>query len=112
MLIWLLGYGRKSGMTRHLKLLIVGGYGVFGGRIVAPLEDDPRLTMLVAGRSRERASAFCEARGATKAAARAAGLRSQRRPRRADRDRSRRDHATAGYASRKVRTWLTNNSWC
>jgi hypothetical protein len=52
-------------MTRILKLLIVGGYGVFGGRIVALLEDDPRLTLLVAGRSLGKAGAFCEARGAT-----------------------------------------------
>jgi Domain of unknown function (DUF4166)/Saccharopine dehydrogenase NADP binding domain len=54
-------------MAQHLKLLIVGGYGVFGGRIVALLEDDPRLTLLVAGRSLDRASAFCKTRGATKA---------------------------------------------
>jgi hypothetical protein len=52
-------------MTQGLKLLIVGGYGVFGGRIVALLEDDPRLTLLVAGRSLDKAGAFCNARGAT-----------------------------------------------
>ena len=54
-------------MTRQLKLLIVGGYGVFGGRIVALLEDDPRLMLLVAGRSLDKARSFCAGRGATRA---------------------------------------------
>lgn len=34
-----------------MKLLVVGGYGTFGGRIVDLLENKPRLTVLVAGRS-------------------------------------------------------------
>src|SRR6185369_2227291 len=46
-------------MAQELKLLIVGGYGVFGGRIVELLKDDPRLTLLVAGRSFAKARAFC-----------------------------------------------------
>ena len=37
------------------RVLIVGGYGVFGGRLVALLEDEPRLTLIVAGRSLQRA---------------------------------------------------------
>ncbi|HEY4167785.1 MAG TPA: saccharopine dehydrogenase NADP-binding domain-containing protein [Reyranella sp.] len=42
-----------------LRVLIVGGYGIFGGRIVELLKDDPRLALIVAGRSPERAKAFC-----------------------------------------------------
>ena len=38
----------EAGMT--LRVLIIGGYGTFGGRIVAVLEDDPRLTLIIAGR--------------------------------------------------------------
>jgi hypothetical protein len=48
----------------HLRVLIVGGYGVFGGRIVALLEDEPRLTLIVAGRSRGRAEEFARSRSA------------------------------------------------
>lgn len=50
-----------------MRLLIVGGYGVFGGRIVELLESEPRLTILVAGRSAEKAAAFCASRGAVRA---------------------------------------------
>ena len=46
-----------------MKLLIVGGYGTFGGRIVELLENDARLTLIVAGRSAQSAQAFCAARG-------------------------------------------------
>jgi hypothetical protein len=42
-----------------LTILILGGYGVFGGRLVRLLADDVRLTVIVAGRCLERASAFC-----------------------------------------------------
>jgi hypothetical protein len=42
-----------------LRVLIVGGYGIFGGRIVELLKDEPRLALIVAGRSVERAQAFC-----------------------------------------------------
>jgi Domain of unknown function (DUF4166)/Saccharopine dehydrogenase NADP binding domain len=47
-------------MTRALRVLIVGGYGVFGGRLVELLQHDARLTLLVAGRSLARAREFCE----------------------------------------------------
>jgi hypothetical protein len=49
-------------MTGALRVLIVGGYGVFGGRLVELLQDDARLTLLVAGRSLSRAREFCERR--------------------------------------------------
>lgn len=42
-----------------MRILIVGGYGVFGGRIVRLLADEPRLTLIVAGRSAARAHVFC-----------------------------------------------------
>src|SRR6266576_2879577 len=45
-----------------MKVLIVGGYGTFGGRIVELLDNEPRLTMLVAGRSLSRAVAWCKGR--------------------------------------------------
>ena len=46
----------------ELRVLVVGGYGTFGGRVVALLEDEPRLTLIVAGRSLSRARAFVAAR--------------------------------------------------
>lgn len=50
-----------------MKLLIVGGYGTFGGRIVQLLENEPRLELIIAGRSLARAEAYCKGRGATEA---------------------------------------------
>jgi len=47
-----------------MKLLIVGGYGTFGGRIIQLLENEPRLTLIVAGRSLAKAEAWCDSRGA------------------------------------------------
>jgi hypothetical protein len=46
------------------KVLILGGYGTFGGRLAQLLADkglidDERLTLIVAGRSRAKADAFC-----------------------------------------------------
>lgn len=46
----------------ELTILVLGGYGTFGARIVALLESDPRLTLIVAGRSLEKARRFCDAR--------------------------------------------------
>lgn len=55
-------------MTAALTILIVGGYGIFGGRIVALLEDEPQLTLLVGGRSLAKASTgFRRAEGTRKA---------------------------------------------
>ncbi|BCG91886.1 SDR family oxidoreductase [Mesorhizobium sp. 131-2-1] len=45
-----------------MKLLIVGGYGTFGGRIVELLDGEPRLTLIVAGRSLARAETYCNSR--------------------------------------------------
>jgi Domain of unknown function (DUF4166)/Saccharopine dehydrogenase NADP binding domain len=58
---------RFSQMNAPLKVLIIGGYGTFGGRLVALLEDEPRLTLIVAGRSSTKAQAFCRSREPAKA---------------------------------------------
>jgi hypothetical protein len=50
-------------MTAGLKILIVGGYGTFGRRLVELLESEPGLTLIVAGRSRSKAEALCNSRG-------------------------------------------------
>ncbi len=42
-----------------MKILILGGYGVFGGRLAQLLSDIPDLTLLIAGRSEKKAKAFC-----------------------------------------------------
>ena len=48
-----------------MKILIIGGYGVFGGRLAELLSDIDTLEILVGGRSFERAQEFCAAyRGA------------------------------------------------
>ena len=43
----------------RLKILILGGYGTFGGRLARLLADDNRLTLAIAGRSQQRAAEFC-----------------------------------------------------
>lgn len=47
-----------------MRVLILGGYGTFGGRLAALLAGETRFTLLVAGRSREKAASFCAALGA------------------------------------------------
>ena len=54
-------------MTTGLKILIVGGYGVFGSRIVELLENDARLTLFVGGRSVAKAKTFVASRTLAKA---------------------------------------------
>src|SRR5262245_61481434 len=41
------------------KILILGGYGTFGGRLVRLLAEEAELTLVVAGRSLAKAQAFC-----------------------------------------------------
>jgi hypothetical protein len=43
------------------KVLILGGYGTFGGRLAQLLADEERLTLVIAGRSLAKARAFCTA---------------------------------------------------
>src|SRR5690349_4520647 len=45
-----------------MRVLVIGGYGAFGGRLVDLLRDDRRLTLMVAGRGIERARRFCASR--------------------------------------------------
>ncbi len=56
-----------EGAARPLTILIVGGYGTFGGRLVELLEGDARVALIVAGRSLARAQAYCEGRSRTPA---------------------------------------------
>jgi Domain of unknown function (DUF4166)/Saccharopine dehydrogenase NADP binding domain len=53
-----------------MKIIIIGGYGVFGGRLSQLLATDERLTLFIAGRSLNAATAFCNslAAGAIKQA--------------------------------------------
>ncbi len=44
-----------------MKILILGGYGVFGGRLAHLLSDLPSIELLIAGRSPAKAEAFCAA---------------------------------------------------
>ncbi|MER9896097.1 saccharopine dehydrogenase NADP-binding domain-containing protein [Mesorhizobium sp. M0119] len=50
-----------------MKVLVVGGYGTFGGRTVELLEGEPRLILIVAGRSLAKADAHCKKRAPTAA---------------------------------------------
>ena len=43
-----------------MKILILGGYGTFGGRLAFLLVDEPGLTLMIAGRSLPKAIAFCK----------------------------------------------------
>lgn len=50
-----------------MKILILGGYGVFGGRLAELLADVPDLDLLICGRDLDRATRFCAAyRGAAR----------------------------------------------
>src|SRR5258708_9784079 len=54
---------RPEAMTAALKVLILGGYGTFGGRLAQLLADEPRLHLVIAGRSRAKAEEFCKKLG-------------------------------------------------
>lgn len=45
-----------------MKILIVGGYGTFGGRLVDLLSGEQRLTIYVAGRNLQKAEEFCNSK--------------------------------------------------
>jgi hypothetical protein len=69
-----------------MRILILGGYGVFGGRLAELLSDIPEIELIICGRDFSRADAFCaryrgQARVRPLALDRAeivAGLRAQR----------------------------------
>ena len=46
-----------------LTVLVVGGYGVFGGRLVRLLRREPGIRVLIAGRSLDDAKRFCRHHG-------------------------------------------------
>jgi Domain of unknown function (DUF4166)/Saccharopine dehydrogenase NADP binding domain len=46
-----------------MQILILGGYGVFGGRLAQLLKNDPTLILFIAGRDAAKAQAFCNALG-------------------------------------------------
>ena len=48
-------------MSDRFTVLILGGYGTFGGRLARLLADKERLTIIVAGRSLAQAEVFCAA---------------------------------------------------
>ena len=41
------------------RILVLGGYGAFGSRLVELLGDEEELEVLVAGRSYDKAQRFC-----------------------------------------------------
>ena len=45
---------------QDMKILILGGYGVFGGRLIELLSALPQLEILVAGRSAAKAQGFID----------------------------------------------------
>ncbi|WP_276669391.1 saccharopine dehydrogenase NADP-binding domain-containing protein [Thalassolituus oleivorans] len=44
-----------------MKILILGGYGVFGGRLVELLSNLPEVELIICGRSLPKAQAYCAA---------------------------------------------------
>ena len=44
-----------------MKILIIGGYGVFGGRLAELLSDLNQVEIVICGRNLPRARAFCDA---------------------------------------------------
>src|SRR4051812_29367759 len=51
------GSSDRAGYT--MKVLILGGYGVFGGRLARLLADIPDIELVICGRSLPRAEKFC-----------------------------------------------------
>ncbi len=47
--------------NQHLRLLIIGGYGTFGGRLAELLCREQRVALVIAGRSKSAALALCHA---------------------------------------------------
>lgn len=45
-----------------MRVLVIGGYGAFGGRLIDLLLDEARLTLIVAGRDLAAAQRFCAGR--------------------------------------------------
>ena len=54
---------RSANNGRPLKILILGGYGTFGGRLAHLLAPDPRIALIIAGRSLDKARRFASTLG-------------------------------------------------
>ena len=61
----------------RFRVLVLGGYGLFGGRIVRALSRDANLHVIVAGRDRARAASFIAAIDAPQAVLEATSLDTQ-----------------------------------
>ncbi|TXH67616.1 MAG: KR domain-containing protein [Lysobacteraceae bacterium] len=59
------------------RVLVLGGYGVFGGRIVRALAADADLHLLVAGRRKDQAERFCKSLSQPRATVEAIALDTQ-----------------------------------
>lgn len=55
-----------------LRVVILGGYGNFGGYIARALKDDPGIVLVIAGRNLDKARAFADSLAATNCAEAAA----------------------------------------
>jgi len=53
---------------REKRVVILGGYGVFGGKLAEALLRQPQVDIIVAGRNLEKAQDFCTRHGGTPAA--------------------------------------------
>src|SRR5262249_43515597 len=50
----------RASAHRVMRVLILGGYGAFGGRLAQLLAGEPALTLIIAARSRAKAVEYCE----------------------------------------------------
>lgn len=54
-------------LSRRKRIVVLGGYGVFGGKLAEALLRHEHLEVIVAGRSQRKAEAFCRRHGGTAA---------------------------------------------
>src|SRR5438874_13640800 len=85
---------REAPLPVTLAVPSIGGYGTFGGRLCQLLADEPRLRLLVAGRSLERAEAFWPAAASTSTSRSGCRLPGSSWPTAAGSRQSRRHHRT------------------
>jgi short subunit dehydrogenase-like uncharacterized protein len=54
-------------LSRRKRIVVLGGYGVFGGKLAEALLRHEHLDVIVAGRSQQKAEDFCRRHGGTAA---------------------------------------------
>ncbi|MCR9284595.1 MAG: DUF4166 domain-containing protein [Rhodobacteraceae bacterium] len=54
-------------LSRRKRIVVLGGYGVFGGKLAEALLRNEHLEVIVAGRSQQKAEDFCRRHGGTAA---------------------------------------------